>query len=449
MNVDSSDILEILKQEEEIFWNSKYYKTFKDANRITKYTYGDIEDVEERYQRFAPFIRIAFPETEEAQGIIESAMTPLDNFQNRLDEKYEHNLEGKLFLKRDDQLPISGTIKARGAIYEVLKHAETLALENGLLKNTDEDYSIFASEEFRTFFSDYNITVGTTGNLGISVGYMARKLGFQVTVHMSSDARDWKKEYLRARGVDVIEHKTNFTKAVEQGRLESERDPQSYFVDDEHSEDLFFGYTAGGYRMKKQVEEYGIQVDEDHPLFVYLPCGIGGSPSGITFGLKHAFGDNVHCFFAEPTKMPSLLIGLLTSEFDHISVEDIELGGKTVADGLAVPRTSGIISKHIRHFFSGGYTLREESFKRLLYALYETEDIFLEPAAVAGLIGPYALQMTDTGKEYIEKRQLTDQLKNATHIAWATGGSMVPDSDREEFISDGKDASLPDIMDIE
>lgn len=46
---------------------------------------------------------------------------------SHLEEIYETVLPGSLYLKRDDLLPIAGTIKLRGAIYEVLKHAETVA----------------------------------------------------------------------------------------------------------------------------------------------------------------------------------------------------------------------------------------------------------------------------------------------------------------------------------
>jgi len=443
MTMNESKIVEAISKETELFWSNKDYKPLESAEKEINFSFSDVQEAEARLKRFSSFIRLAYPETEKASGIIESGISEISNMKTYLNEKHKIDIEGTLLLKRDDQLPISGTIKARGAIYEVLKHAENLALEKGLLNSTEDDYAKFATEKFQKFFSNYNITVGTTGNLGISVGTVGRKLGFDVTVHMSIEAKGWKKQYLRDLGVDVIEHKTNFTLAVTEGRIASEADPNSYFIDDEHSKELFFGYTAGGYRMKEQLEKYNVQVDEEHPLFVYLPCGIGGSPSGITYGLKQAFGNNVHCIFAEPTKMPSLLLGLVTERYDDISVEDIKLGGTTIADGLAVPRTSGLVAKSIRHFFSAGYTLQDESFKRLLWNLYDQEGIFLEPAAVAGIIGPYALRTTEEGQEYLNKHHLNNKLKNATHIAWATGGSMVPKVQRDEFIVEGKEASMP------
>lgn len=238
--------------------------------------------------------------------------------------------------------------------------------------------------------------------------------------------------------MQVVEHETNFTRAVEEGRAASEADPHSYFVDDEHSEELFLGYTVGGYRMKQQLALEGIAVDSDHPLFVYLPCGIGGSPSGITFGLKHAFGDHVHCIFAEPTKMPSMILGLATEKFDGISAADIGQGGLTVADGLAVPRTSALVAKIIRYFFSAGYTLTDDTFKTLLTKLYDTEEIFLEPAAVAGLAGPIGLFQSEAGQKYLKDHDLTDKMAQATHIAWATGGSMVPEADQKAFVEAGR-----------
>lgn len=440
-----SEILKQVENEQEVFWSNPYLINSDEAHNKAAYSFRDIQDVENRFRRFAPFIQLMYPETQEREGLLESEITSIPQMTKWLENTYQEELLGNFYIKRDDLLPISGTIKSRGAIYEVLKYAETLALEAGLLKSMEENYEIFASKAFQTFFSNYNLTVGTTGNLGISVGVMGRALGFQVTVHMSEEAKAWKKSYLRERGVDVIEHTTNFSKAVEEGRKASDADPKSYFVDDEHSEELFLGYTVGGYRMKEQLAQEGIRVDVDHPLFVYLPCGIGGSPSGITFGLKQAFGDNVHCFFAEPTKMPSMLLGLETQKFDEVSAEDFDLGSLTIADGLAVPRTSALVAKLMNTYFSGGYTLKDDTFKVLLTNLYQQESIFLEPAAVAGLVGPFKLLKSKAGREYLQKHQLKDKLPNATHIAWATGGSMVPKKDKCDFIEQGKDKRITDI----
>lgn len=41
-------------------------------------------------------------------------------------------------------------------------------------------------------------------------------------------------------------------------------------------------------------------------------------------------------------------------------------------------------------------------------------------------------------KAYIEKEGLADKMANAAHIAWATGGRMVPQETREEYLKTGR-----------
>ena len=146
--IASNPLLTDSRNSEEIFWNNSMYLPVEEAMKQTKYSVADIEDAEARLQRFADFIRVAFPETEATDGIIESPVSEISDMKNYLNDTLETTLDGKLLLKRDDLLPISGTIKARGAIYEVLKHAENLALQKGMLESTEEDYAVFASEAF-------------------------------------------------------------------------------------------------------------------------------------------------------------------------------------------------------------------------------------------------------------------------------------------------------------
>lgn len=436
--IDKYPILEKIHKLEPVFWQNPDHLPYEEAMSRVDVTGEDVKDAEERLKRFAPFIAKKFPETAIDNGLIESPITEIEAIRQKLESYYDVKIPGKMYLKRDDLLPIAGTIKARGAIYEVLKHAETLALEAGLLTDIEQNYEVFTSDAFCEFFREHTIVVGTTGNLGISVGVMGAALGFNVTVHMSADAKEWKKSLLRSRGVEVVEHQTNFTEAVTRGRQEAEADPKAYFVDDEHSMDLFFGYTTAASRLKKQLDEAGVIVDADHPLIVYSPCGIGGSPGGVAFGLKQIFGDNVYCLFAEPTQMPSMLLGLVTGEFSGISVYDLDIPAKTNMDGLAVPRTSGVVSEIMQYFFDGGFTLREQEASDFLKYMIDLESIKLEPAALAGVPGPARLVGTEVGQAFLTDKGLTDQLKQATHLAWATGGSMVPGHDMEVFYQQGQ-----------
>lgn len=176
----------------------------------------EMQQAEELWHRFAPFLSKAFPETAEAGGIIESPLKEIAGTKKILQEKYETPISGKLLLKCDNDLPIAGSIKARGGFYEVLHFAEQLALDQGMVKE-DDDYSKFGSAEFREFFSQYSIGVGSTGNLGLSIGIISAKLGFSVSVYMSSDAKSWKKDLLRAKGAIVHEFSGDFGEAILEG----------------------------------------------------------------------------------------------------------------------------------------------------------------------------------------------------------------------------------------
>lgn len=425
-------IVRDLAQEKEVAWINPDKTSMEEARKAMELSMKDVDDAEARMERFAPFIMKCFPETKARNGIIESVLTPIPKMQKKINEKYYSDLKGKLLLKQDSHLAIAGSVKARGGIYEVLKHTEDLALEKGILKPGDS-YEKLADPEAREFFRGYTIQVGSTGNLGMSIGIMSAAVGYEVIVHMSADAKQWKKDLLRSHGVTVIEYESDYSEAVKNGRKQSDENPKSYFVDDENSRTLFLGYAVAAKRLVGQLEQLGVTVDAEHPLFTYIPCGVGGAPGGVSFGLKLMFGDNVHCFFVEPTQAPCMLTGMATGLNHEISVQDIGLTGLTHADGLAVGRPSGFVGGVMKPLLSGEFTIRDGQLYDYMRDLLETEDIFLEPSACAAFQGPIRLNQEETVKEYLKEQGLIEKMGNATHIAWATGGSLVPEEIREEY----------------
>lgn len=411
-----------------VLWtNPKKGLTFQSE----EFSFQEVKEAEERLKRFSSYIKVAFPETEQLQGMIESNIKEIPSMKRGIEIEEGERIPGKFILKCDHSLPISGSIKARGGIYEVLKLAEKLAV-NARLLTYDDDYAKLADPSFKQFFGQYKIAVGSTGNLGLSIGIMGAKLGFQVTVHMSADAKEWKKQLLCEKGVEVIEYSSDYSKAVEEGRKQAELDDLCHFVDDENSKDLFAGYAVAAIRLQKQLHELNIIVDEEHPLFVYLPCGVGGGPGGVAYGLKKIYGDNVHIFFSEPLQSPCMLIGLMTGMHDKIAVTDIGLTNRTEADGLAVGRASKFVGKMMEPILSGCYTVDDRFLFKSLKNMVKYENIFMEPSAHAGVFGPVLLMRE--GRHYLLKHNLITKMEHATHLIWSTGGDMVPLQQRQEYL---------------
>ncbi|HOV20657.1 MAG TPA: D-serine ammonia-lyase, partial [Ottowia sp.] len=168
---------------------------------------------------------------------------------------------------------------------------------------------------------------------------------------------------------------------------------------------------------------------------VYLPCGVGGGPGGVAFGLKTVFGDAVHCWFAEPTHAPCMLLGLATGRHDEVSVQDFGIDNRTAADGLAVGRASGFVGRRMQHLIDGCLTVDDDQLFRGLSMLHDSEAIEVEPSAAAGFPGP-ARVLADAA--YRQGLGLTDErMARATHIVWATGGSMVPADEMAGYIDRG------------
>lgn len=381
-----------------------------------KLSHCDIQKASNRLERFAPLLVKLFHELNSSMGIIDSELIKI----NKMFANFDN-----LYIKSDHALPVSGSIKARGGFHSVFVIIEKILAEHGLDISGLIDKSV---EDIKSIFASRSLVVGSTGNLGLSIGLMGRAFGFNVTVHMSAAAKLWKKEKLRDLGVTVIEHGSDYSAACRVARSSANENRGIFFIDDENSIDLFLGYSVAASMLAGQLEDKDLPVDSEHPLFVYIPCGVGGAPGGITFGLKHIFGDNVHCFFAEPVEAPAMMLGLVTGHNSSISVKDLGIKMDTCADGLAVGTPSEFVAVCMNTLLDGCFTLEDNVMLNYLKLLYDTYGIKIEPSAAAGFAGPEYILNSETGKAYLVKKKIDP--KNITHIIWTTGGAMEPE---EEF----------------
>ena len=176
-------------------------------------------------------------------------------------------------------------------------------------------------------------------------------------------------------------------------------------------------------------------MDESHRLYVYLPCGVGGAPGGVTWGIKQYFGENAYCFFAEPTHAPCMTLGLVTGLKNSIAVGDMGIDGKTEADGLAVGRPSALVSEIMERELTGCFTVDDEKLYMYLAMLKDAEDIFIEPSACAAFEG---LSHVCGGAEGGCEAGFPLPDENSVHIIWATGGNMVPEEEKKAYYEKGR-----------
>ncbi|KAA0124888.1 D-serine ammonia-lyase [Methylobacterium sp. P1-11] len=382
---------------------------------------SEVDGAVARWQRFAPLLARLFPE--HGAGRIDSPLIPLAE---ELSRAILAGNRGQLFVKGDHALPVTGCIKARGGVYEVLAFAEELAMRAEIL-GEGRSYAAFADPEFRDLFARHVIAVGSTGNLGFSVGLMGRALGFEVEIHMSHDARAWKKQRLRELGARVVEHRGDYGAAVAAARSAFSGRSDAHFVDDEDSVDLFLGYATAALDLKRQLAENGLTVGPAHPLFVYLPCGVGGAPGGVAFGLKLLFGDAVHPVFVEPVASPCMLVQLAAGLDQSVSVYDVGLDNRTAADGLACASASMLVARTLEKLIRAVVTVPDDALYRWLKVLWTDAGIRLEPSAAAGFAAAGRFVATLSAEAQA----------GATHVIWTTGGAHLPAEEFEAALARG------------
>lgn len=132
-----------------------------------------------------------------------------------------------------------------------------------------------------------------------------------------------------------------------------------------------------------------------------------------------------------------MLLGVHTGRHEELAVQDFGIDNRTAADGLAVGRPSGFVGRAMQRLIDGYYTVSDEQLFRYLALLEQTEGQRLEPSALAGM--PGVLRVLGEQQGYRQRMGLTPQhMAQATHLVWATGGSMVPQAEMDSYLARGR-----------
>ena len=140
-------MLEQILMDEVVFWFNPKNSTYKGSQKNSPFTPSFLQEASERFTRFAPLLTQLFPDLTSLQGKIDSPLIPVPQYQLLMEKMFKKVIPGKIWIKGDHALPISGSIKARGGFYAVLKYAETLALQSRLLHEKD-NYIILTELKF-------------------------------------------------------------------------------------------------------------------------------------------------------------------------------------------------------------------------------------------------------------------------------------------------------------
>ena len=238
---------------------------------------------------------VLFPSLIHAQGIIESPLLDADRLQLRMSPR--GGPVGRWLIKADHALPVAGSVKARGGVYEVLLHAESVARRHGLMNVTGRRRDARASSGARALRAtscggcvhrkSWIECRCDGGRPGIS-DHRAHVVGCQgLEKNAPAVGGVCKWWNMRATSRRPLRRVADRRRICQMRTSSTTRNRRISFGD----------IALRALRLQRQLASRGIRVDARHPLFVYLPCGVGGAPGGVTFGLRHLYRGQRALFF--------------------------------------------------------------------------------------------------------------------------------------------------------
>jgi threonine dehydratase len=245
----------------------------------------------------------------------------------------------EVFLKFEN-LQFTASFKERGALNKLL--------------------SLSAAERKR------GVIAMSAGNHAQAVAYHAARLGIPTVIVMPRGSPNTKIKNTRVHGAEVLLEGNSLAEAGEHARARAKRD-DLVFVHPYEDEHVIAGQGTVGLEMLEAVPDLDALI---------VPVGGGGLISGIALAAK-SLRPRIRVYGVESQTYPSM--------HQRLAGRPVEVGGDTIAEGIAVKDVGDIAFAIIQREVEQVLVAAEETIERAVVALIEIEKTVAEGAGAAAL----------------------------------------------------------------
>jgi threonine dehydratase len=214
------------------------------------------------------------------------------------------------------------------------------------------------------------VVAASAGNHAQAVAYHAGRLGIAATVVMPTAAPLVKVAAARDFGARVVLHGQNYDEAAVHA-LSIVRSEGATLVHPFEDEEIIAGQGTVGLELLEQIPDVEA---------VVVPVGGGGLIAGVACAVKES-RPNVAVYGVESETFPGMKRAL-----EHAAKPEI-LGGKTIADGIAVREVGDLTRSVVERYVDGIELVDEEEIAEAILMLLEGDKTVAEGAGAVGVAG--------------------------------------------------------------
>ncbi|WP_245436920.1 threonine ammonia-lyase [Rhizobium chutanense] len=230
------------------------------------------------------------------------------------------------------------------------------------------------------------IVAWSSGNHGLAISYVAKKLGIKATVLMPQEAPKTKIDGVRKNGATVRLY--DKTKEVrEEIGAQIAADTGAVIVPPYDDPFVIVGQATLGAEIAEQVRDIGQDLD-----LALFPCSGGGLVSGAACGI-HSLVPRTEVYSVEPAGFDGMALSLAAGAATRAPAL-----GASICDALLVPIPGQLTFPICRKHLAAGVSVTDEDVRAAMRFAYGELKLVVEPGGAVALAALLAGKVKVAGK---------------------------------------------------